>query len=103
MFLPIVRQEYLFYFRYGILTHHPDFKTEADFTADRIRPHIVAGSPEDCIRQLEMYHKEFAADYIVLRMRLPFGPAKPAVLRSLELFGKEVMPHFARQAGQAAS
>lgn len=96
-FVPIALQEWLFYFRHGILTHHPDFKTEADFTVERAREHFVCGTPEDCVRQIEKYQKQYDVDYIVLRFRLPFGPPKDKVLQSLEFFGKEVMSHFRSQ------
>jgi len=103
-FLPIALKEWLFYFRWGILTHHPDFKTEADFTPDRARPHFIMGTPDDCIQQLERYERDYGVDYMVLRFRLPYGPPKPEVLKSLELFGKEVMPHFQqRSTSQKAS
>ena len=94
LFLNVTIEEWLFYFRYGILTHHPDFKKEEDFTPDRVRKHFIIGKPEECIQQIETYAKEFDVDYLVLRFRLPKGPDRKSVLKSLELFGKEVMPHY---------
>jgi alkanesulfonate monooxygenase SsuD/methylene tetrahydromethanopterin reductase-like flavin-dependent oxidoreductase (luciferase family) len=91
-FLKVAIQEWLFYFRFGILTHHPDFQQESDFTLDRGRPHFVCGTPEDCIRQLKMYERDYDADYMVLRFRLPGGPPRAKVLESLRMFGREVMP-----------
>lgn len=93
-FLAVAVQEWLFYFRWGILTHHPEFQSESDFTLDRARKHFVCGTQQDCIRQLEMYKQDFDVDYMVLRFRLPLGPPRPKVLEALELFGKEVLPHF---------
>ncbi len=100
VFLSEAIRELLFYFRFGIVAHHPDFKTEADFTPDRMRKHYVTGTPEDCIRQLEMYERDFGADYFVLRFRFPQGPEPKKVLDAVRLFGKEVLPHF-RQRGTA--
>jgi alkanesulfonate monooxygenase SsuD/methylene tetrahydromethanopterin reductase-like flavin-dependent oxidoreductase (luciferase family) len=94
VFLSEAIRELLFYFRFGIVAHHPDFKTEADFTPDRMRKHYVTGTPEECIRQLEMFQREFGADYFVLRFRFPQGPAAKKVLEAVRLFGKEVLPHF---------
>ncbi len=94
LFLEVTIQEWLFYFRYGILTHHPDFKQESDFTPERVRKHFVIGKPDECIAQIEMYAKEFDVDYLVLRFRLPKGPDRKSVLKSLEMFGKEVMPQY---------
>ncbi len=94
LFLRVTIEEWLFYFRYGILTHHPDFKKESDFTPERVRKHFVIGKPEECIEQIERYGSEFDVDYLVLRFRLPKGPDRHSVLKSLELFGKEVMPQY---------
>jgi len=41
-----------------------------------------------------MYAKEFDVDYLVLRFRLPKGPDRKSVLKSLEMFGREVMPKY---------
>ena len=94
LFLRVTIEEWLFYFRYGILTHHPDFKKESDFTPERVRKHFIIGKPEECIQQIEMYGREFDVDYLVLRFRLPKGPDRQSVLKSLELFGKEVVPKY---------
>ncbi len=94
LFLPIAIEELLFYFRYGILTHHPDFKQESDFTLDRVRKHFITGNPDDCIKRIEMYGNEYDVDYLVIRFRLPKGPDGKSVLKSLEVFGKEVMPKY---------
>jgi len=94
LFLRVTIEEWLFYFRFGILTHHPDFQKESDFTPERVRKHFIIGKPEECIRQIETYGREFDVDYLVLRFRLPKGPERSSVLKSLELFGKEVMPGY---------
>ena len=93
-FVRIALEEWLFYYRWGILTHHPEFQKESDFTIEKGRKHFVCGTPEDCIKQVEMYGHEYDVDEIVLRFRLPNGPARPKVLESLKLFGKEVMPQY---------
>ncbi len=93
-FVRIAVEEWLFYYRWGILTHHPEFQKESDFTIEKGRKHFVCGTPEDCIKQVEMYGRDYDVDEIVLRFRLPNGPARPKVLESLKLFGKEVMPQY---------
>lgn len=85
-------QELLFYHRYGILTHHPDFRSEADFTISNSFRHAVAGSPQECINQLAMYEREYDVDYVVMRFRLPGGPERERVLDCMRLFGEEVLP-----------
>lgn len=86
--------ELLFYHNYGILTHHPDFRSKEDFTIERARRHCILGSPDDCIEQLEAYARDYDVDEMVMRFRLPKGPAPDKVLKCLQLFGDEVVPHF---------
>ncbi len=87
-------EEWLFYFRWGILTHHPEFQSESDFTLERASPHFILGTPEECIRQIERYAREYDVDEIVLRFRLPKGPRWDQVVHCLALFGREVVPYF---------
>ena len=87
-------QELLFYFRHGILTHHPDFQSESDFTVERCFRHAVAGPPQTCREQLAMYADEYDIDYTIMRFRLPAGPERERVLDCIKLFGEEVLPYF---------
>ena len=86
--------ETLFYFRHGIMNHHPDFRAESDFSVDSCFRHAVAGTPQDCVEQLEMYEKEYDVDYVIMRFRLPGGPERERVLDCIKLFGEEVLPKF---------
>lgn len=53
----------------------------------------IVGTPEDCIRALERYQQSMRITHLGLVMHLP-GLAPAKVLRSMELFAREVMPHF---------
>ncbi len=53
---------------------------------------IVVGSPEQCIKKLKVY-EALGADRMLCLMQLRGIPHKK-VLRSIELFGKEVIPAF---------
>ena len=96
IFLDLAIQEWLFYFRWGILTHHPEFQKESDFTREKARKHFITGTPEDCIRQAQMFGQDFDTDYLIMRFRLPGGPDRKKVLECLQMWGKEVMPAFPR-------
>jgi alkanesulfonate monooxygenase SsuD/methylene tetrahydromethanopterin reductase-like flavin-dependent oxidoreductase (luciferase family) len=96
IFLDLAIQEWLFYFRWGILTHHPEFQKESDFTRDRARKHFITGTPEDCIRQAQAFGRDFDTDYLIMRFRLPGGPDRSKVLECLKMWGREVMPAFPR-------
>ncbi|MEW6299860.1 MAG: LLM class flavin-dependent oxidoreductase [Thermodesulfobacteriota bacterium] len=53
----------------------------------------IVGSPEDCVRAIERYRRETRITHLAMGMHLP-GLAPGKVLRSLELFAREVMPRF---------
>ncbi len=52
---------------------------------------VLVGTHEDAVKELERYRQETRVTDVVLWMQL-FDPKK--VRRSMELFAKEVMPHF---------
>jgi alkanesulfonate monooxygenase SsuD/methylene tetrahydromethanopterin reductase-like flavin-dependent oxidoreductase (luciferase family) len=72
---------------------HPDFQSAADYTVDRLRPHVVLGSPADCIESISSLRERLGVDSLVLRFRFPLGPSVEAVRDSLQLFGEEVLPY----------
>lgn len=51
---------------------------------------VVVGSPESCVQQIQRY-VDLGATEILLRLD---GIGHEKVMRSMELFAKEVMPHF---------
>ena len=56
---------------------------------------LIVGTPEDAIRELERYQRETRVTHLVLWMQLA-GLDPQKARRSMELFAKEVMPHFRR-------
>jgi alkanesulfonate monooxygenase SsuD/methylene tetrahydromethanopterin reductase-like flavin-dependent oxidoreductase (luciferase family) len=89
--------EMRFYSRMGILAHHPDFATPESITAESTRDHVIMGSPQRCIEQIEMYGEEFGVDYITVRFRMPTGPSFPATREQIQRFGEEVVAYFNRK------
>lgn len=53
----------------------------------------IVGTPEDCIRAIERYQQETRVTHLAMGMHLP-GLAPEKVRGCLELFAREVMPHF---------
>lgn len=84
-------EEMRFYYRQGIFTHHPDFQSEEDITSERAAPHLIMGTPQQCIEQLERYHEEFGVDYFTIRFRMPTGPSMEAAREQIQRFGEEVV------------
>ena len=52
----------------------------------------MAGSPQECIDQLAIYGRDYDVDYVIMRFRLPAGPAHKRVPDCIQLFGEEVLP-----------
>jgi probable F420-dependent oxidoreductase len=94
VFGPLWVQEMLFYYRWKLLSPNEQFRSEADFTIDKLRHYLVMGSPEDCLEQLAIWTEAAGADYVIMRFRLPMGPAPERVLDCIRQFGAEVIPRF---------
>jgi probable F420-dependent oxidoreductase len=56
---------------------------------------LIVGTPEDAIKEIERYQAETRVTHLVMWMQLA-GLDPQKARRSMELFAKEVMPHFRR-------
>jgi alkanesulfonate monooxygenase SsuD/methylene tetrahydromethanopterin reductase-like flavin-dependent oxidoreductase (luciferase family) len=83
-------EEFRFAFRKGGFLPHPDFSSLADITLDKLRPHVVMGSVDDCVDAIHRLRDELGIDYLVMRMRFPLGPGFGAVREAIAAFS-EVM------------
>lgn len=98
---PGIIGEQLFYFQEnGLKPMHDDFASPADFTMDRLRPHLVIGSPGDCVEQVQQLEHDFDVDTLLLRLRWPLAPSQEHVFEAIDRFGSEVLPALARLAPQ---
>ena len=52
---------------------------------------LIAGSPEACLDQLQMWREEIRPDYLLVRMRQPGGPPQAESLNDIRLFGEKVI------------
>lgn len=84
-------EEWKFYYRMGIFTGHPELQTEDDITAEKCAKHLVMGTPQQCIEQLEMFHEDYGVDYFTLRFRMPTGPSMEKAHEQIQRFGEEVV------------
>ena len=55
---------------------------------------LIAGSPAQCLEQLQMWKEEIQPDYVMLRMRQPGGPPQAEALADIRLFGEKVIPNL---------
>jgi alkanesulfonate monooxygenase SsuD/methylene tetrahydromethanopterin reductase-like flavin-dependent oxidoreductase (luciferase family) len=53
----------------------------------------IVGTPDDCVKAVQHYRQETRVTHLALGMHLP-GLASEKVLRSMELFARQVMPKF---------
>ncbi|HEV7656724.1 MAG TPA: LLM class flavin-dependent oxidoreductase [Mycobacteriales bacterium] len=91
---PGIVGEQLFYFQEnGLQPMNRDFASAADFTIDKLRPHVVIGGPADCLEQIQRLEADFGVDTLLLRLRRPLGPEPEQVLESIDRFAADVLPH----------
>jgi alkanesulfonate monooxygenase SsuD/methylene tetrahydromethanopterin reductase-like flavin-dependent oxidoreductase (luciferase family) len=73
---------------YGSLDPLPE---GMQLTVEDIAERSIVGDPETCVRKLREYEATGACEFIA---NMDFGEPQAQVLRSLELFGSRVIPHF---------
>ena len=80
-----------FYFRKGQLEGHPEFASEADVTPERLAPHLVLGTAEQCRERLEELRERRGVDYVMLCCRLTTGPSFESTREQILRLGEEVV------------
>jgi alkanesulfonate monooxygenase SsuD/methylene tetrahydromethanopterin reductase-like flavin-dependent oxidoreductase (luciferase family) len=58
------------------------------------RERVLAGTPDECLAQLETWNEVIRPDYLMVRMRQPGGPPQAEALRDIRLFGEGVIPRL---------
>jgi alkanesulfonate monooxygenase SsuD/methylene tetrahydromethanopterin reductase-like flavin-dependent oxidoreductase (luciferase family) len=91
---PSLRAFYEPYVRIGLFKDtggsDPSKWTFEQAAADR----LIAGTPEMVISEIERYRTEIGCETMIMMFRHPTGPDHPAVMKCIEFFGREVIPHF---------
>lgn len=88
----IVAEQQFYFDKFGLAPLSSEFRSGTDYYLERLRDHLVIGSPDDCVAQIQRLQQEFEVDSLVLRMRYPLGPDDGAVDESIGLFGEQVLP-----------
>ncbi len=60
---------------------------------DIVKEQGIFGLPEECTESIKRFQKEIKLDHLVCRFEFP-GLSHEKSMKSIELFVKEVMPHF---------
>ena len=83
------------YFHYGAYVKDDyvrEVKKPEDLSFEiAARDRLIAGSPAQCLEQLQMWKDEVQPDYVMLRMRQPGGPPQPEALADIRMFGEKVI------------
>ena len=66
---------------------------EPDSDESPLKSNVYFGTPEECVRRIRRLQEEHNIQYFGANMGFG-GLAHSKVMRSMELFAKEVMPHF---------
>mgnify|MGYP003639929364 CR=1 FL=1 len=70
-----------------------DIKSPDELTFDILaKDRLIAGSPAECLDQLQMWSDVVKPDYLMLRMRQPGGPPQAEALDDIRRFGEQVIP-----------
>ena len=69
----------------------PEFR-ECALGKDR----IIAGSPEECVAEFRRWSDAVGSDYFLLRLRHAHsgGPPHADIMKTIERFGRDVIPHL---------
>jgi len=72
-----------------------DVKSADDLTFEvAAKDRLIAGTPAECLEQLQMWSEVVQPDYLMLRMRQPGGPPQAEALEDIRLFGENVIPNL---------
>jgi alkanesulfonate monooxygenase SsuD/methylene tetrahydromethanopterin reductase-like flavin-dependent oxidoreductase (luciferase family) len=72
-----------------------DVKKPEDLTFElAAKDRLIAGSPEECLEQLQMWKEAVQPDYLMVRMRQPGGPPQQEALQDIRLFGEKVIANL---------
>ncbi len=80
-----------FYLSHGDLPRNPGFRSPEDVTVERVAPHAVMGTAEQCAEHLGRLHEELGVDYVVFCCRLSTGPSAEEAREQILRFGEEVV------------
>ncbi|MBI4308524.1 MAG: LLM class flavin-dependent oxidoreductase [Chloroflexi bacterium] len=67
-------------------------KAPAKDVEDLLTESFFIGSPEDCVRNIARFRERLGITHFVFRIQWP-GMPQTQVLRAIELFGSDVLPH----------
>ncbi len=73
--------------------HVWDFASPREIRTSPVAESLMIGTPAECVSKLEGFRRSYACTHFIMATQLP-GLEPRRAQASLELFAKEVMPHF---------
>ena len=70
-----------------------DLRDARELRTSKYAEALMIGTPEECARKIEKFRSEYACTHFVLTSQFPGMDPKKST-QSLELFAREIMPHF---------
>lgn len=95
---PEVMAAYRYYWKAGSVSFRA-FTSEDQFRFESIwRDRIITGSPEDCVAEFRRWREALGTNYFILRLRHAHsgGPAHAEIMKAIERFGRDVIPHLSK-------
>lgn len=88
---PYIAAKYRSYYAWGMGKNVPRESGEGLRVEELVRDRFVIGTPDDVIRECRRRRDELGATHLVVRFNFP-GMSQAAVLATIRLFGREVIP-----------
>ena len=93
---PEVAHAYRYYWRNGAAAFR-GFASEAELRFENVwKDRIIAGAPETCIAEFRRWSAALGVSSFILRLRHAHsgGPPHREIVRAIERFGRDVIPHL---------
>lgn len=93
---PEVMAAYKYYWKAGSVSFK-GFSSEDEFRFENIwRDRIITGAPEDCVAEFRRWSEALGTTYFILRLRHAHsgGPPHAEIMKTIERFGREVIPRL---------
>jgi probable F420-dependent oxidoreductase len=93
---PEVMEAYKYYWRNGA-TAFQEIESEEAFEFENMwKDRIITGSPEHCVAEFRRWSEAVGSDYFLLRLRHAHsgGPPHREIMKTIERFGRDVIPHL---------
>jgi alkanesulfonate monooxygenase SsuD/methylene tetrahydromethanopterin reductase-like flavin-dependent oxidoreductase (luciferase family) len=92
---PYLLQKYKAYADWGLDKPMPKEESLSVPYEELLRDRFIVGTPDECRRELERYHRVLGVNHFLLRLQWPGMPQK-LVLEQIALLGEQVLPALKR-------